>query len=300
MKRFRRILVVPVTTRSEPPAALHEALTLASMSGAQVRILGHLADVPVCEQHLDNPHQVRMRMAVSAAATARLVSWASALDAPELIVEMSSGSQPRAVANYVERFDHDLVVVAADGTPESAAAARRIVRTAPCPVWLLQPDFTGARVLAAIDPNHDPHHNRRILQLAASQADLHDGELRVMHAWDLPSLDLATEGGLALDRADAAALSHSVEVAHQRPFEAAVAALGLDDAPLHLVDGPPAASIRSLAELHRADLVVLGAGAWDDPALGVGATTEQVITETTCSVLIVRDGLDATPDRPTD
>ena len=36
------------------------------------------------------------------------------------------------------------------------------------------------------------------------------------------------------------------------------------------------------------DLVVLGAGAPDQPDLGLGATTEQVVAQADCSVLVVR------------
>lgn len=301
MRRFQRILVVPVTDRSEPPAALHEALSLAKSSGAQVRVLGHLPEVPESERQLDNPQQVQLRMAATGAYTERLRGWAAALDAPDLLVDVASGSQPRAVASFVKRFDHDLVVIARDDSGESAAAARRIVRTAPCPVWLLQPDYTGLRVLAAIDPDHDPDQNRLILQLANSQAEMHNGHLRVMHAWDIPNFDMAKEGGLELERSRLADLSVAIETAHRTPFEKVVADAGLDTGSnLHLVDGPPARAIRGLAVLHRADLVVLGAGAWSEPELGVGSTTEQVIAEVGCSLLIVRHGLDADPGAPSD
>jgi hypothetical protein len=42
MRRFRRILVVPVTGAAESPAALIEAVRLAEASGAEVRMIGHL------------------------------------------------------------------------------------------------------------------------------------------------------------------------------------------------------------------------------------------------------------------
>ena len=50
MRRFRRILVVPVTNAAEPPPALIEAVRLAEASGADVKVLGHLDRLSAVEQ----------------------------------------------------------------------------------------------------------------------------------------------------------------------------------------------------------------------------------------------------------
>jgi nucleotide-binding universal stress UspA family protein len=294
MRRFRSILVVPVTGRPDPPAALQEALALAETSGADVRVLGHLPDLPACERGIVLREQALLRDAAAKSYADRLAGWATALGAPSLPIAVASGSQPSEVANEVRSRGHDLVVIAGDETGESAAAARRILRTCPCPVWLLRPSFSGSRVLAAIDPDHGSAHNRLILELAHSQAELHSGEFHVMHAWDLPHLELARDAGIELDHSRLSSLATAVETAHKEPFEAAVHAAGIAAGPnVHLVDGPPARAIRGLTVLYRADLVVLGAGAWTEPGLGLGSTTEQVLTESESSVLVVRQPLAA-------
>lgn len=290
MKRFRSILVVPVTTNSSvPPEALREALALAETSGADVRILGHLPDAPPCESNIDNPAQQLLRRATATAYENRLAGWASSLGAPDIDIEIVSGSLPHEVARRVSAEGHDLVVIAGDETAESRAAAGRILRTCPCPVWLLRPKFRGERVVAAIDPDHPFEQNRLILELAASQAILHDGHLHVMHAWNFPDVAVIQPTAADLSREQLAELMTTVEAAHRQPFDQVVAEAGLATEPqTHLVDGPAARAIHGLAVLYGADLVVLGAGSWQEPRLGLGSTTEQVLAEIESSLLVAR------------
>jgi nucleotide-binding universal stress UspA family protein len=179
-------------------------------------------------------------------------------------------------------------VVAGDDSNESAAAARRILHTCPCPVWVLRPGFTGLRVLAAIDPDHDDDHNRLILELAHSQAELHGGQLHVMHAWHVTGLDLLSPAELHQEQWTE--LASAVERAHRTSFERTLEHAELAPGPAaHLVDGPAARAIRGLTLRYRADLVVLGAGAWHENRLGLGSTAEQVLAESKSSVLLVRE-----------
>lgn len=288
MKRFQRILVVPVTDGPEPPAALREAFALAAASGAEVKILGHVPDPPACERRLDGEEHHVLRKAVSAAVEDRLSEWVESLGAPAVPVEIATGSLPREVVRRVREDGHDLVVVAADESGESKAAAHRILRTCPCPGWMLRPRFSGAQILAAIDPDHGPDRNRLILELARSQADLHGGELRVMHAWDLPLPTPFDPARSPLDREQLAAVTASVERAHRSALEAAVRSAEVDAPDVHLVDGTTARAVRALVSRYRVDLVVIGAGAWDNPELGLGTTSEQVLAEAESSVLVVR------------
>jgi len=290
MKRFRSILVVPVSTdRSVPPDALREALTLAETSGAELRILGHLPDPPACETNASIPAQALLREAEARAYEKRLTGWVESVGAPALEIDISSGSQPQEVARRVVANGHDLVVIAGDETDENPAVASRILRTCPCPVWLLRPKFRGTRVVAAVDPDHPFELNRLILELAASQAALHDGQLHVMHAWNFPDIAVIRDAGLGLDRDELAQLTMAVEAAHRGPFGDLVRELELAVEPqTHLVDGPAARAVHGLAVLYGADLVVVGAGSWDEPQLGLGSTTEQVLAEIESSVLVVR------------
>lgn len=291
MKRFGSILVVPLTNRSEAPPALKEAVALARASGARVSILDHLDEEPASQQAIEVARQMpQLRDEMLAALTARLEQWTGEFSGPRLQIDISTGSQPHEVAQRVERDGHDLVVIAADSTAESASAARRILRTCPRPVWMLRPSFTGACVLAAIDLDEPDDHNRMILELARSQAELHGGELHVMHAWEVVGLNALEHADLPTQRrAQLAELAGVIEHDHRDAFHRI-----LDDAgiPLgndsHFVDGPAARAIQGLTVLYRADLVVIGAGSTSANEFGLGATAEQVLAEIDSSVLVVR------------
>ena len=301
MKRFRSILVIPVTSRADPPTALTEAVSLAENSGAHVKMLGHLPDVPA-SQWSATPRDRRsaFRQHQIDVLRDRLVAWSEQVSDGLLEVEVSSGSLPLEVADRVVRDGHDLVLVADDGTGESSAATLGLVRTCPCPVWLLRPNFTGRRVLAAVDPDHSAWTNRLILELARSQAEMHDGELRVMHAWELAGADpMAPGGSLFLSSEEAARFVTDVEAAHRAAFDHALEDAGLAGlASAHFVDGAPARAIHGLAELYRTDLLVIGAGAAGQPGIGLGSTAEQVLAEADASVLVVKPAPEAS-DTPT-
>lgn len=289
MRRFRNIVVVPLTNRPEAPPALREAVALARTSGAELRILGHMPSPRPCETSLDLEELRQFLEASTAAHAERLAGWARDVGEPGLHIDVVSGSLPLDVATSVRDSGHDLVVIASDDSAESAAAARRILRSCPCPVWLTRPSFTGSRVLAAIDPDHGTERNQLILELASSQAELHNGALSVIHAWDLPTGAAGEGTPTGLGRSGLSTLASAVEAAHNSAFAAAMDAVSFAVPPsTHLVDGVPARAIRGLSVLYRSDLLVVGAGAWNTPELGLGSTTEQVVAESESSVLVVR------------
>jgi len=289
MRRFRRILVVPVTASSDPPAALTEAVALAEASGADVRVLGHLDPLSDVEQQAADAAGIADLLDRAASAVEqRLAGWVERIDAASVSVEVAVGSLSAVVANAVESGGHDLVIVAADRSVESAAASLRIVRGAPCPVWLLRPGFEGSCVIAALDLDADAEHNRLILDLASSQAELHGGRVRVMHAWQTGHLELLSRAAdHRLDRKTESDIVSAVEWAHRQSLEELL--FDRDDVgDVHLVDGSPGRSILALADLYRADLVVMGAGDVSAGSSELGPTAEQVLADGECSVLVVR------------
>ena len=289
MRRFRRILVVPVTNAAEPPAALVEAMALAEASGAEVSVLGHLDPLSNTEQQAADAAGVGdLHDRVLEAVSDRLRGWTEQIGAGSVAVDVAVGSLPEVVAEAVEAGAHDLVMVAAARDPESAAASRRIVRATSCPVWLVRPGFEGSCVLAALDLDADPARNRLILDLARSQAELHGGRLRVMHASQVGHLDvLARMGGEPLDREAESEFVSAVEAAHRATIDELLGD-GIERRDVHLVDGSPGRSVVALAGLYRADLVVMGAGEATAGAAELGPTAEQVLSETDASVLVVQ------------
>ncbi len=205
-----------------------------------------------------------------------------------MAVDVAVGSLPEVVAEAVDSGGHDLVMVAADRNPESAAASRRIVRAASCAVWLVRPGFEGSCVLAALDLDADPDRNRLILDLARSQAEIQGGRVRVMYAWQVGHLDVLNRmGGEPLDRHAESELVLAVESAYRATIDELVGD-GIDRGGVHLVDGSPGRSVVALASLYRVDLVVMGAGEAKAGSAELGPTAEQVLTECDASVLIVQ------------
>lgn len=287
MHRFQRILVVPLTNQTDPPPALTEAVSLAGSSGAKVEILGHLDQPPACQQEIEERHSSALRDAARSTLLQRLARWADDVRRPGLEIDIATGSLTTEISDRVRRDGHDLVVIAGDDSNESAAAARRILRTCPCPSWVLRPGFAGHRVLAAIDPDHGEEHNRLVLELARSQAEIHNGQLHVMHAWGVAGLELLSDDDLQDERVTEVVTA--AEAAHRTSFDRTLDHAGIAPRPTtHLVEGPPARAIQVLTLRYRVDLVVLGSGAWNEPWLGLGSTAEQVLAESQSSVLLVR------------
>jgi nucleotide-binding universal stress UspA family protein len=289
MRRFQNILVLPVTGRAEPPPALEEAFSLADISGAEVTILDHLDAEPESQRVIEVQEELpELRSEMIAALAQRLQRWTEALPGPTPRIGVSAGHQPEEVARRVTRDGHDLVVIAADDAAESASAARRVLRSCPCPVWMLRPGFAGASVLAAVNPDNPADHNRMILELARSQAELHGGEVRVMHAWDVVGLSILDGAALSKQkRAQLANLTDAVERAHRESFDKVLSEVGMSDCSTHFVEGPAARAIQGLTELYRVDLIVMGAGQRSVYEFGLGSTAEQVVAETESSVLVV-------------
>lgn len=290
MRRFRNILVVPVTRRTEAPPGLREAVALADASGAYLRLLGHIDDGQnLLDSRSWQPGGPDLRRALIDAQTRRLNTWATEVGRPDLEIAVSIGSLSRQVTAAVDDAGHDLVVIAADGLPEAAAAARQIVDACHCPVWLLRPGFSGANVLAAVDPSRGRDHNRLILELARSQAELHGGHLRVMNAWELPGRALLEQSdSMLVSDEQVAALATALGERTREWLDDLVHEVGLPEhAGVHVVDGLPARAIHGLSMLYRCDLVVIGAGRPPAEDRGIGSTVDQVLAEPGFSVLAI-------------
>ncbi len=290
MQRFRKILIVPITNGPEAPPGLFEAVELAERSGAQLSMLAHLDSQP--EALLGERHGEllsTLKRLSREAAIARLAGWAALAGRPEIDTEVVGGSLHRGVHDAVEAAGHDLVIIATDGTGVANTSARRIVDACHCPVWLLRPGFRGASVLAAVDPSHDREHNARILELARSQAEVHGGSLRVMHAWRFFGADLLAGTSIAgVSTEQLAALADEVEAAHRDWLDDLAGGADLPaGTTVHLIDGPPVTAIEGLAVLYGVDLVVLGAGRSRSDRAAIGSTTDGALSDLRYSTLAV-------------
>ena len=300
MRRFRDILFVPLTERTEAPVALDEAFRLAAANGARLTLHGDVAEPPLLQQAVglgDGGPDVTTLLV--AEMRDRLRAWVAAMDPGDVPIEVdvAVGHRPLEVVRKVREGGHDLVIVAADGSEESAADVRRILRVCPCPVWVLRPPFGGRRVLAAVDPDHAPELNRLILELGRSQAHQHGGELHVVHAWEPHGAGVLADCGHPSASATNLSLrAVDIERAHRVALEEVLCEAGLVlDRNVHFVDGRPVRAITGLIDLYRIDLLVMGSvGRSSRVGVDVGSTAEQVLAEVDRSVLVVKPpGFDA-------
>ena len=286
MRRFRSILVVPLTNQIEPPPALAEAVALAALSGAETTILGHHRHRASYEPGSDVPAVAALRKGLLFGTSERLKRWADSAGPVKPKVEITVGSLATEVENQIRRHGHDLVVIASDGSADSDVQAASVARAASSSVWVLRPSFTGRRVIAAVDPDHDRGLNQMIIELAASQAQTHGGQMTIVHAWHIAGLDtLGPNGAALMGRDELSAAITAIEDSHRTAFEATLLRCGrAADEQARLIEGPSARAISTFAQRNRADLIVLGSGdtAW------LGTTVEQLLAESAQSLLVVK------------
>ena len=293
MRRFENILFVPVGFAHGPPAAMDRAVELAEANDARLTVFAVVPKAPRLQRlfHLGDTEKTITDLLV-AERMATLQEWADQYESSVAIsVDVKVGRPPVEVVRAVQESDHDLVILWSDGSDDSRAVVRRVLRACPCPVWVLRPPVGTGRVLAAIDPDDDPELNGLILELARSQAEQRNGELHVVHAWQPygDAMFLGTEysplGGPLV-----AKFAAEIEQAHDQAFTEVLDRVGIGRSPTtHLVDGPPARAIGGLIDLYRIDLLVMGSiGRSGLDGILIGNTAEQVLSQIACSVLVVK------------
>lgn len=291
MKRFSKILFSPLGTATDAPSALEDTVALADRNDASLTLVGVVPDPPIHQRGL-RVHSSNEKIAdlLAADLTERLDSWIEPFTGNRIDTKVLVGNPPIEIVRHVIANEHDLLVVATDGSDSSAAKIRRLLRLCPIPVWVLRPGHEGGRVLAAIDPDDDPDLNEAILQLAQSQAGLRDGELHIAHAWELfGEAALAGISHMPVPGPVLARLADETESAHHRAFSGVINDASIGSHEEHFVNGTPIHAIIGLINLYRIDLLVMGSvGRAGLEGLVVGNTAEELFAKVDCSVLVLK------------
>lgn len=182
-----------------------------------------------------------------------------------------------------------------------------LIRCCPVPLWLVKPHPVSEhpRIVAAVDPLHEHDKpaalDHSIIAMAADVAGLVNGELHLIHAYEIAPAIAVSAGSMSTpiavplrDVADSLkkehgdavfALADQHAVAHDR---------------VHVHQGPTRSVLVRLTEQLKADVVVLGAVARSGlRRLFLGSTAEQVLDRLPCDVLVIRTGDHATGERRT-
>jgi nucleotide-binding universal stress UspA family protein len=291
---FKRILVDIDALAGEHPA-LECAFDLAARSGADVTVVDILPEVPASARRFVT-NEIEQELV--AHRSERLTAVA-ATHGPRARPALLRGTPAVAIVQEVMRGDYDLVVRShgrdlAVPPPPFGVVDMQLLRTCPCPVWLVGPgaSLRPRNLVAAIDASeNDPGEallNRRIFDLALTVQDLEDGTLTILYAWSVFGRDLLRH---RMSPREFDGFVGAARQAASADLDRFIARLGPLGAPLdvRLVEGEPHEVIPAYAVAHHIDLVVMGTVARTGLAgFVMGNTAERVLRELRGSVLAVK------------
>jgi nucleotide-binding universal stress UspA family protein len=208
---------------------------------------------------------------------------------------------------FIERFKN-ILLLADQGTGGKAIFRRglkgrlfgstslHLIRKCPCPVWVMKPTRRERfhRILAAVDPMFAEEEknllNIKIMELATSLAQMEQGELHIVHAWNFRGDDLlGIRGRMPSETIDQ--LANQTRAIHKKGFDDLIGKYSLKNLNhwLHFLKGDPAVRITDLAAKERIDLIVMGT-VYRTGVAGffIGNTAENVLQQVDCSVLTVK------------
>ncbi len=299
MHRFKNILLYVGTKRNE--TAICRAVELAVENSARLTMMDVIPHIPKAVGMLtDIAEPEELEELVSKDHRDRLLQMASEYsDAGVPIDVVVAGGKPAIeIVHQVIRERHDLVIKSADGDADSgyifSGIAQALMRTCPCPVWVLKPDVHGkfARVLAAVDMDDDDevhaNLNRQIIEIANAIAVREHAELHFVSV-----CDLWMESALRRRAGDAeidALLDVRCKYARDR-LEQLLQRCDVDmhRTQIHLPHGNPSEMIAGVAARVEADLIVLGTVCRTGIAgFLIGNTAEQLLSRLNYSVLALK------------
>jgi len=186
------------------------------------------------------------------------------------------------------RWDADLIVAgkrteAFDDGRKLGSIARKILRKAPCAVWLEDPRRKPVPrvVVAATDLTAV---GRTVLELSSALSGEFDAQLHVVHAYPLP-ISVQMEGGEAEQDYERVTRARAVEEIRSA-LEGSPAGAG---AHLHVGLTSPTRAILQVVDRTDADLVVMGTVSRGGiPGLLVGNTAERLFDTLDCALLAVK------------
>ncbi len=301
MKRFQNILV-SVDTRFDKHPALEWASRLAEYTRSKLKIVDVVPDFSWIAR-LVMPDDEHTHEVLADEKRRRLETLARPLRdrGLEVTTKVLFGKTSFEIMHEVLRSHHDLVLRVTKGAHSQQSGffgttSMRLLRKCPCAVWLVRADMPPrfARVLAAIEPApHDFAHermNKTIMELGKSIADYEDGQLHVVHAWELFG---STAVKSRLKEGEFEEIMQRAESEVAKAFDKFLAPYELNhqDDGVHLLCDELGAghAVSGLATQQNMDLVVMGtiARAGVTGAL-MGNTAEHVIDHVRCSVLTIK------------
>ena len=307
MRNLRNILFHCAPGEAAAPA-LARVAALARKSDAILTVAGVLEEIPRDLWMLVPPIGAGP---VTEMAAAELLERLEQLVEPhrrrgiEIDTEVLLGDPCRELVRAIERRRHDLLVV---GMGEQAMSRRNLVRllkTAPCPVWIARPGVTApaGSILAAVDPAPGKESSsplsRRVMEAAGAIARLEAARLEVLCVWDAPLNGILSRW----PRLPPEQLRETADRAYRSArtsVEGLLSELGLSGSPncLHMRRGRLTCALADLARSKPVDLVVVGVTAPNRGRSWFSASgAEALLDRLPCSLLTVRQEAQYAPAR---
>lgn len=304
MPSIESILVV-MDPESDQQPALDRAVWLADSSGATLELFICDYDQYLAgEQVFDSAALANARRALIARHMANLRQQARRLAERGLEVSVDARwDHPlhEGIARKVQDARPDVVF---KDTHYHAALNRSVfsntdwslIRCCPVPLWLVKPHPVSEhpRIVAAVDPlnEHDKPAalDHSIVAMAADVAGLINGELHLMHAYEIaPAIAVSADSmsmPIAMPLRDVA---DSLKKEHDDAVFTIADRHAVTHDRVHVHEGPTRSVLVRLAEQLKADVVVLGAVSRSGlRRLFLGSTAEQVLDRLPCDVLVIR------------
>lgn len=217
----------------------------------------------------------------------------------EVTTAVLSGEREDAILDEARRCRADLVVDEIERRPSllsrlARGGQRRLVRNAPCPVWLVAEQARpGGPVVVGVNPHDEGSPaadlDRRLLEAGRAFARALGAELRVVHAWSFDVMPVLGRVSVDPERNRHAAIEAHHAAAERLARFLASAPFSIPRRNVHLLVGDPALLLQAVAaELHADVLIVGSVERGSVPDLVSGHLEERVLSELSCSLVVVK------------
>jgi nucleotide-binding universal stress UspA family protein len=290
-------IVLDVDALAVDHPALDHAYALANRCGARLTVVDVLPPVPERARSFVTPG---VESEIVEDRRQRLEAIASRLSGVTVKTELLRGRPASAVVEEAVRSEHDVVVRShgrdiADPPRPYGAIDMELLRTCPCPVWLIDRRSVqrGAwRIVAAVHADGadatEQALNHRILDWALTLRDLGGGDLTILQAW-IPYGASLLRARMAADEFEA--FLHDAQASEQRALDDLLRPYAdrLAGVSVQLQHGEPHHVIVDFVESHGIDIVVMGTVARSGIAgVVMGNTAERVLRQLRGSVFAVK------------
>jgi nucleotide-binding universal stress UspA family protein len=296
MENFKKLFVA-IDFSPASDEALREAHDRAASSGATLAVchvvpneLRHNVLFPQDTRSAALQFPLEMKK-IGEAAAARVSEITGRTEgAYELILD--DGTPQAVILSRAEEWLADLIILGSHGQTSAAdtllgSVTDSVVRHAHCPVLIVRPGKRTGHIVAGTDFS-DP--SLPALRAAANEAERTGKKLIVVHSldliWSAASYPAMVFGGAPVDVSPAEVAKLNVTATER--LEASLKQLNVSGEAV-VTTGSAGTAILEIAAERQADLIVVGTvGRTGLRRALLGSVAETVVSQATCSVLVVR------------